>query len=296
VTSDNIKNMTSYSEEIINYYSSSQWLYGLLCYTKDTLGMHFGFWNQNTKNRQKAILNENQAIIDITKIKKGQKILDAGCGVGGTAIYIAEKTHAKVWGISIDPNQIRLAKKYAWQRGVASLTDFRIKDFTKTNFKNNFFDVVYGIESICHAYPKSAFLKEAYRILKPGGKLIIADGYTSRKPKTPLEKDIVKKFTHAFALKELIPSQEMTKAIREAGFINIKAFDKAESVAPTVKIFYDKARIFALPAKLVSIIPFPIFQAPFRNIVALKMAGEASKTGLWAYFLHSADKPKIIKG
>ncbi|MGD8744405.1 MAG: class I SAM-dependent methyltransferase [Candidatus Woesebacteria bacterium] len=93
-----------YEDKIINYYDNSQWLYQLFCYNDETLGMHFGFWEKNTKNRQEALVNENQKVIDLAGIKMGQKALDAGCGVGGTAIHIAKKTHAKVYAVSIAPN------------------------------------------------------------------------------------------------------------------------------------------------------------------------------------------------
>ena len=86
--------------DIVRYYQSSQWLYRLFCYNKDTLGIHFGFWEKDTKSRQEAMVNQDKEIIKVGVIKKGDRVLDAGCGVGGTAIYIAKIIGARVTGIS----------------------------------------------------------------------------------------------------------------------------------------------------------------------------------------------------
>ena len=146
-----------YKQRIKNYYNSSQKIYEIFCYSKKSLGIHFGFWDKETKNRHEAMLNENQAVIDAGKIKSKHKVLDAGCGVGGTAIYIAKNIGARVVGISFVKKHIDLAKKYAKDNGVEKLTDFQAQDYTETNFKNNSFDIVYGIESICHAFQVSIF-------------------------------------------------------------------------------------------------------------------------------------------
>lgn len=282
----------TYKKQIIHYYNTSHWLYQLLLYNRQSLGMHHGFWDASTKNRHQAMLNENQAIIDLAQIKKHQKVLDAGCGVGGTAIYIAEKTRAQVTGITLVQKQIDLAKKYAKDRSVSHLTKFLLKDYTNTKFPDNSFDLIYGIESICHAKSKKAFLKEAYRILKPGGKIIIADGYCSRSPKNKKERKIIKDFNKAFALHELLTTSQMTLALTQSNFINIKTFDKTDSVKPTVNYLY-KISKYARPfTKLFSLLPIGYLQAINRHVVAFYSEQESIKIGLAAYFIHYAQKPK----
>ena len=255
--------------------------------------MHLGFWDKNTKDRQQAVLNENQAIIDLAKVRRGQKVLDAGCGVGGTAIYIAKKTAAFVVGITLSQKQVYLAKKNAKRHKVDKLTQFFCQDYSKTNFDNNTFDVVYGIESICHAYPKSKFLAEAYPILKPRGKLVVADGYTSRLPKTIKEKEIIKKFTWAFALKEIIPKAEMTSAISDTGFVNVKETGKTNSILPSVNYFsYAGVTLFPM-VKILSFLPIKLLKTVYRNNVAAVSLYEGIKKGLAAYYLHYAEKPRV---
>jgi len=133
-------NRTDFRKKIIEYYQASQWLYRLFVYSSHTLEMHFGFWDKTTKNRQETILNQNREIIRLGRIQRGMRVLDAGCGVGGTALSIAQITGANVCvgGVSLDPWQIRLAKQYTQKLGAAPLTHFSSQNYTQANFPDNF--------------------------------------------------------------------------------------------------------------------------------------------------------------
>ena len=272
-----------YNQQIKHYYDSSQLFYRLFCYDRKTLGMHHGFWDKNTNTITQAMINENQAIIDLAGIKAGDKVLDAGCGVGGTAIYLAKKTGARVYGISLSRNQVRLAKGYARKHDASRLTHFQVQDYSATKFPENFFDVVYGIESICYAFPKSAFLKEARRILKPGGKIVIADGYCRRIPANFRERKIISDFTRAFALKELITYGQMARSLRQAGFIKIRELDKTKNVRPSVEHF---ARLAWWARPISWLLP-----ALERNRKAIICERDSLRLNLAAYFIHWAEKP-----
>lgn len=278
------------NHKIINYYQSSQWLYKFLIYNTKTLGMHFGFWDKNTKNRQEAIANENDEIIKIAGIKKGMKVLDAGCGVGGTTFHIAEKTGAKVWGITITPQQVTLAKKYAQQRGIEQLVNFSVQDYTKTQFSSKYFDVVVGIESICYASPKATFLKEAYRILKPGGKVIIADGYLERNPKNNYEKKVIQDFEWAFALPTFDLEETMRNQIRQSGFIKIQSKNMLKHVKPSIDYYANFGKRTEIVCVVSKYIPNAYMQAIYKNYLALKMMSEGINRDLLSYYIHSGVK------
>lgn len=281
----------TYLNHIVQYYDTSQIWYRLLCYGSSNLGMHHGYWESGVKDRYQAMNAQNDSIITYGQITSKHKVLDAGCGVGGTAIYIAKKTGAHVTGITLSKNQIQLAKGFAKKSNVETLTDFQAQNYMNTSFDNNSFDIVYGLESICHAYPKELFLKEAYRVLKPGGVLIVEDGYTSREPRNAIEKNIVATFEKAFEIQSLITYTQMTTLIKSAGFKNVKEIDRMKDVIPTIDFFNKLFTITRPVTKLLSFLPFETFKALDRNIVALLTEKEAMKFDLATYYDHIAVKP-----
>jgi len=279
-------------QNIISYYHSSQWIYKYFCYNDTSLGMHFGFWDKNTKNLQEALINENTIIIKLAGIRKGMRVLDAGCGVGGTAIQIAEKTGAKVWGITITPSQVVQANKHAKKRSVDKLVTFSMQDYTKTAFPSGFFDVVVGVESICYASPKSLFLKEAFRLLKPQGRLVIADAYLNRKPANEEEMEIVNQFKWGFALSEFIMEETMYEELRKTGFLNLQRKKMFREIEPSVRHFANigkKTRVVCNAAKF---IPLSLSQAIYKNYISTKMSEIGYDKGLATYYIHSGEKPK----
>ena len=73
------------------YYDNLQKIYDLF-YSKRTLGLHYGFWEKNTKTTEESIINTNKFVIKYLDINDNDTILDAGCGIGGTSIFIAKQS------------------------------------------------------------------------------------------------------------------------------------------------------------------------------------------------------------
>lgn len=63
--------------------------------------LHYGLWYDNTRSLAEAVGNTNKFILEALHIDADDRVLDAGCGVGGTSIYIAEVTGATVHGITL---------------------------------------------------------------------------------------------------------------------------------------------------------------------------------------------------
>jgi len=279
-----------YLDEISDYYERSGWLYKTFWYGKKSLGLHFGYWDSETKSHEEAIVNQYKHVLNSAKIMPGMRVLDAGCGVGGGAIYIAKSVATEVVGITISKSQVKLAKMYAKRTGVGHLTDFVLGDYTRMPFPNNYFDCVYAVESVCHATPKRAFLKEAFRVLKPGGCLVINDGYRKREARDLNEKAVIARFCKAFRLRELVSVRVMTKEIRRAGFKNIKVTDKTEAVLPSLKKIQRLLFIFSVPIYLADKLPLGIFSIIRDNATALRMTLKSVNLGLTGHYSHTAVK------
>src|SRR6266498_828234 len=163
------------NEDISRYYDLSETHYRRVWDLDKSRSLHYGYWDKSVKNFHEALLNINKVLAEYAEIKGGEKVLDAGCGVGGSSLWLAKEKNCKVTGISLNEKQVYKANAFAKKYGLADKVLFEQKDYTNTFFPANLFDVVWAIESVCYANDKTTFLKEAYRILKPGGRLIIAD-------------------------------------------------------------------------------------------------------------------------
>ena len=232
-------------ETITEYYNYTAPFYRFF-YHKESNAVHYGFWDDTVHTHREALLNVNKVLAEIANIQPDDVILDAGCGVGGSAIWLAKNYTAHVVGITISGKQLETAQYLSRQNGVEPFTEFYLRDFIDTGFDDESFHVVWAIESVCHAEDKRDFLKEAYRLLKKGGRLIVDDGFLLRPPKGAREKKDLDAFHEGMALSSLAYESEFHKNLEEVGFKNITVYDKAGETLPSAKKIYTMS-IFSYP-------------------------------------------------
>lgn len=236
-------------EKIADYYDQTQPFYRIFWHDDKSYGIHYGFWDDNTKNLYEAQLNQNKFMVDALNITPGLKILDAGCGIGGSSLWLAKHFDVQVAGITLSKKQLEKAKKLAVQQGLQNRVEFEIQDYLHTNFPDNSLDVVWGEESVCYAENKKDFLQEAYRVLKPGGKIIVADGFLKREVKDS-EKSNYHNFLKGLVLPNIALIDNFNEQMKEVGYKNIIFWDKTEAAKPSSKIMYQRVLLFYPIAKI----------------------------------------------
>jgi tocopherol O-methyltransferase len=136
--------------------------------------IHHGYWISGEETKEAA---QNQLIEHVARaagLKPGCKILDVGCGFGGSSIYLAKKYDVKATGITISPVQVEMARKAAAAEGVNA--KFILTDAEEMKFEQTF-DVVWSVESISHYLHKGKFFGLAAACLESGGTLAITDWF-----------------------------------------------------------------------------------------------------------------------
>lgn len=114
-----------------------------------------------------------EKLTEMMVIVPNEKILDVGCGMGASSIYLAKKYQAEVSGITLSQKQVDIATQQAQISNTRNV-NFKIEDaLSLASFADNSFDVVWSLESCEQFFDKELFIKQAYRVLKPGGKFIL---------------------------------------------------------------------------------------------------------------------------
>ncbi|MBN2499824.1 MAG: class I SAM-dependent methyltransferase [Anaerolineales bacterium] len=164
-------------------------------------------------------MDATRQLIELCQIEAGKYVLDVGCGVGVTAVYLAKQVGARVVGVDIRPEMIKRAIERAIQEGVDEPTDFRVADAQELRFEDNTFDAVIT-ESVTAFLPdKRRDLAEYVRVTKPGGYVGINE---SAWLKTPVPAEVVDWFQRDVGNEAEIPAYaEWLELMEGAGLVDV---------------------------------------------------------------------------
>ena len=156
------------------HYSALELFYEKL--TGD-LSIHLPLWMPGTQTLHQATANGHVLMAETSKIARGQYVLDAGCGLGATAFWLAQHFAVRVLGVSNSASNVERCRKLAGDRDPDRLTDFQTADLMANPFSGGTFDSVWNLESINYLCPKRKYVQNVFRILKPGGMWVSMDRY-----------------------------------------------------------------------------------------------------------------------
>ncbi|MCZ0902801.1 methyltransferase domain-containing protein [Microcoleus sp. HI-ES] len=246
--------------------------------------MHHGYYGPDgnlKKERRQAqidLIEELLAWAGVPSEKalcESYRILDVGCGIGGSTLYLTEKfnsiaqnnlkldgmvdrdfsrspepnkTGASVTatGITLSPVQANRATERAKIAGLESNVNFLVADALNMPFPDESFDLVWSLESGEHMPDKIKFLQECCRVLKPGGTLILATwchrplGETAGEL-TDEERKQLAEIYRVYALPYVISLPEYEEIVRSLPLTSIRTADWSQAVAPFWDVVIDSA-------------------------------------------------------
>jgi tocopherol O-methyltransferase len=211
--------------------------------------MHHGYYGADgteKKERRQAQIDLIEELLAWAGVQQATQILDVGCGIGGSSLYLAEKFNAHATGITLSPVQASRATERSQAAGLGDRTSFQVADALSMPFANDSFDLVWTLESGEHMPDKQQFLRECHRVLKPGGTLLMATwcNRPTAPPDAPLTADEQKHLEdiyRVYCLPYVVSLPEYEAIAQSLSFQSIRTADWSTAVAPFWNVVIDSA-------------------------------------------------------
>ncbi|GJM36131.1 MAG: delta(24)-sterol C-methyltransferase [Saprospiraceae bacterium] len=225
--------MQNLNQRIQQFYdhSTQLWL--------DTWGehMHHGYYGPKGDQRKDRLHAQVDLIHEVLKwgnIQQVYRLLDAGCGVGGSARHLAQLYGAEALGVTLSPVQVERGRQYNVRAGLQERVGIRVQDVMTLQPADGPFDLIWSLESAEHVADKKGLLALFYDLLQPGGKFLMVTW--CHRPTPPVlsssEQALLEKIYRWYHLPPMISIEHFNELATEVGFQQVKTADWSAAVAP----------------------------------------------------------------
>jgi tocopherol O-methyltransferase len=192
--------------------------------------VHHGLWRTGRESDLEAAESLVALVAELGRLKPGAQVCDIGCGYGATARILASRHQAEVTGLTISSVQHHYAMNH---NTVTGKTTFMLRDWYENCLPAAQFDTVVSIESLEHMPDLPAFFNEAFRVMRPGGRLVCTAWMSCERPGKWARRHLLDATAREAHLAGIRPLSEFKAAAEAAGFIHVQAQDLSKSVKRT---------------------------------------------------------------
>lgn len=245
--------------------------------------IHHGYW-ENGESPKIAQVKLIERLAERAELRRGSRVLDVGCGVGGSSMWLARNLDCEVVGITISPVQAEMATEKARKEGLQERARFLVMDANHLDVEPASFDAVWVIECSEHLTDKARFIESCAGALKNGGALALCAWLAAEKL-TSEGARLVEMVCDGMLCPSLASLQDYVGWMRESGFEEIEAEDITRNVEETWRRCAALARRPEIKALLM------VSDARTRRFVqSFDAIQQAYSTGAMAYGMFTAKK------
>jgi tocopherol O-methyltransferase len=276
---------------VISYYDNTWFDYRLLWLNNVNHAIHFGYDDGRRCSHSDSLVITNQVLADSADVRAGDRVLDAGCGIAGSGIWMAETRGVTVVGVTPVSRQVERARRTIAARNLAHAVSVEQGDYTATNFQDASFDVVWALESICHVATKAAFYRESARLLRPGGRLVVAEYMRVRRPLPEANEALLRRWIKHWMIPDLDTMSEHRQHSHDAGLHGVEVRDITANMRRSLRRLY----ILSLAGVPISSVLRKLrlrSEVSHGNVLGSHFQYRALQRECWVYVLLVARKPQ----
>uniref|UniRef100_A0A1J3F842 Tocopherol O-methyltransferase, chloroplastic n=1 Tax=Noccaea caerulescens TaxID=107243 RepID=A0A1J3F842_NOCCA len=211
--------------------------------------MHHGFYDPDSSvqlshsdhlEAQIRMIEESLRFAGVTdeeEEKMIKRVVDVGCGIGGSSRYLASRFGAECIGITLSPFQAKRANDLAAAQSLSNKVSFQVADALDQPFEDGKFDLVWSMESGEHMPDKAKFVKELARVAAPGARIIIVTWChrnlsQGEEALQPWEQNLLDRICKSFYLPAWCSISDYVELLQSLSLQDIKCADWSDNVAP----------------------------------------------------------------
>lgn len=137
--------------------------------------LHMGFFETPDESLASAQKRTKHSIASLIELQPDSRLIEVACGVGTTAIHLAEKTGASVDATNISETQLAEARERAAAQGLSNRVSFAFGDYHQLDAAAQSYDAWLCQEALLYAHDRQQVFAEARRVVRPGGRIVFTD-------------------------------------------------------------------------------------------------------------------------
>lgn len=194
--------------------------------------VHHGLWRTGRERREDAVRQLAELVAAEADLQAGSRVCDIGCGYGATARLLAQSHGATVTAVTVSPAQHAFAQTAA-PPASAPPPEYILGDWLANSFPAESFDAAVAIESSEHMPDLAAFFRQAQRVLRPGGRLVICAWLSCDKPSARQQRWLLEPICREGRMPCMGTAGDYERLAAETGFTVTRVQDLTRQVSST---------------------------------------------------------------